>query len=106
MPDEHEEYEHLQRKRIMRHDGTWILANTKHIEQVLELLDMHECKEAPTPAVKCKKELLEDMEELAEVDKEIYRRCVGILLYIAHDRHDSGASASWPSTSRRPRWER
>ena len=55
MPDEHEEYENLQRKRIMRHDGTWILANTKHIEQVLELLDMHECKEAPTPAVKSKK---------------------------------------------------
>ena len=50
---------------------------------------MHECKEAPTPAVKCKKELLEDMEELAEVDKEIYRRCVGILLYIAHDRYDA-----------------
>jgi hypothetical protein len=50
---------------------------------------MPECKDAPTPALKSKKESPEDFEELVDADKEIYRRCVGILLYIAHDRHDA-----------------
>ncbi len=31
-PDEHEEYEHSQGKRIAKHDGTWFLANSKHVQ--------------------------------------------------------------------------
>ena len=70
-PGEHEEYEHLHRKRVMKHDGTWIKANSKHIEQVQELLGLQECKPAPTPAIKNKKESAEDAEELVDVDREV-----------------------------------
>ena len=36
-PERDEEYEHLQRKRHMKHDGTWLCANPKHIDEVKQI---------------------------------------------------------------------
>ena len=63
-------------------------ANPKHIEEVMNIWDLEECKPATTPGVKNKKESHEDLEELAGDEAEKYRRSVGILLYIARDRPD------------------
>ena len=72
----------------MMHDGTWLYANPKHIEEFMRIWDLEECKPANTPGVKNKKENHEDLEERAGDEAEKYRRSVGILLYIAHDRPD------------------
>ncbi len=33
-PDDREEYERLQRRRLMRHDGTWVAPSPQHITEM------------------------------------------------------------------------
>ena len=72
----------------MKHDGTWLYANPKHIEEVKRIWDIEECQAANTPGIKNKKDSNEDLEELSDEEAGMFRRSVGILLYIAHDRPD------------------
>ncbi len=53
------------------------------------LLGMQDCKPAPTPAVKSKKETDEHKEFLDDEQSSTYRSAVGILLYISHGRSDA-----------------
>ena len=88
-PRDNEKYERLQRPRHMMHGGTWVAENPRHIAQVKVLLGMEDCKPAPTPAVKNKKDTEEDKEALDEQQSSTYRSAVGILLYISHGRSDA-----------------
>ena len=50
---------------------------------------MQDCRPAPTPAVKGKKDSSEDMKALGDEEASTYRSAVGILLYISHGRSDA-----------------
>ncbi|CAE8694497.1 unnamed protein product, partial [Polarella glacialis] len=68
--------------RIRTAEGMYISGNTKHVENLIKLLDLVDCKVKPTPMVKRSAGI-----ELAEPSK-LYRRCVGILLFFNLDRGD------------------
>ncbi len=97
-------YEHLQKPRHMK-NGTWVAENPWRIAQVQALLGMQDCRPAPTPGVKGKKDSSEDLKALDEEEASTYRSVVGILLYISHGRYRmrSGQLATWRRTSRTPR---
>ena len=88
-PEHDEEYEHLQRKRHMKHDGTWLYANPKHTDEAKQIWNMEKRKPAPTPAIKNQKDGEEGLQSLEPEDAEKNRRSVGILLDVAHDRPDA-----------------
>ena len=88
-PERDEVYEHLQRRRHLKHEGTWLSANETRIDEVKKIWNMEFCKAAQTPAVRHTKESNGDLQALDPEDAEKYRRSVGILLYIAHDRPDA-----------------
>eukprot|EP00971_Amphidinium_carterae_P205497 4078495-Amphidinium_carterae.1 len=83
-------YSHLKRLRVRTESGMEIHPNSKHTAMLLHLLGMTECKGATSPMVSRSQEKAEedDDEELDKDHSVLYRKCVGILLYLAQDRVD------------------
>ena len=79
-------YSHLRRDRLRQGKITLIRGNPQHVENLIELLGMEKAKASPTPS------LTEtdpgDDPPIIEEAAAIYRRAVGILLYLSADRWD------------------
>ncbi len=81
-------YTHLKRLRVRREDGTWIQADTRYIQAILEELGLTSAREVSSPMAG---ELQEDVADETPLEAEWvykYRRCVGIALYLSTDRED------------------
>ncbi|CAE8636242.1 unnamed protein product [Polarella glacialis] len=77
------------RSRIQTADGMYISGNSKHVDNLIKLLDEADCKVKPTPMVKRSAEIeLAEPVPLDAQQSKLYRRCVGILLYFNLDRGD------------------
>eukprot|EP00969_Alexandrium_andersonii_P035756 1566751-Alexandrium_andersonii.AAC.1 len=69
-------YSHLKRQRRRESDATYIQANPKHIDKVLEALGLTGCKGATTPSTADYPGSREGSEQLATADVKVYRSCV------------------------------
>ena len=68
---------------------TIIKPNSLRVRRILKSLELEDCKPAPTPWTKFEPEFGDD-EKLDGWDYTVFRRCVGILQYLAIDRVDIG----------------
>ena len=103
-PDHEEEYEHLQRKRHMMHDGTWLYANPKHIEEVMRIWNLEECKPANCRAWRTRRRATRTWRNLRATRLRstvaVWASCSTLR---TTDPIASSPSESAPSTSRGPR---
>ena len=87
-------YQHLRRERIMDEAGCYIKPNPKYVEAAAELLGLVDSKLVSTPLAagdRADSEL--ESPKLVGEQHGIYRRVVGALLYLTHDRGDAAYAA-------------
>ena len=75
-------YSHFRNFRWLRPEGTYIQANTKYVDDIIESLVLEDAKAAPTPIATMR--LPSDKEHVIE-DREmikIYRHCVSVARFM------------------------
>ena len=80
-------YSHLKRDRLRQDGRTLIRPNVRHIDDLIELMGMEKAKASPTPSLTGNEP--EESVALKAEGASVYRRGVGICLYIAADRGDT-----------------
>ena len=80
-------YSHLRRDRLRQGKTTLIRGNPQHVRNLLELYGMGSAKSAPTPSLS-ENDPGEESEPISDEEAALYRRAVGILLYLSADRWD------------------
>ena len=98
-------YQHLRRERIMDEAGCYIKPNPKYVEAAAELLGLVDSEPVSTPLAagdRADSEL-----ESPKLDGEqhgMYRRVVGALLYLTHDRGDAAYAVRLLAKDARRTW--
>ena len=83
-------YQHLRRERIMDEAGCYIKPNPKYVEAAAELLGLVDSKPVGTPlAAGDRADTEEESPKLDGEQHSIFRRVVGALLCLPHDRGDA-----------------
>lgn len=88
-PGSEDGFMHLRRERYLVPAGCYIRANPSYIDKAAEVMGMMDSKPAPTPlAGNDRNDGEEQGVALGKEEHHLYRKVVGVLLYVAHDRGD------------------
>ena len=80
---------------IWREDGKTMVTQSKYTREILEKINMQECKATSTPLDQNVK--LSSVDETKEVNGTVYRQLVGSLNYLTTTKPDISYSFSIPS---------
>ena len=80
-----EKFTHLKRTRETHEDGIFLTPRSKYITDLLNMLGLSECNEAPTPYMHTE---VKDGKKLTGEQVKLFRAGVGLALYLSYDRTD------------------
>ena len=81
-------FSHLKRVRHYAEDGRmFIQPDPKHIDAVVKMLGLRDCRHAATPGVPGGSQV-EEGRALDEAEKKLFQSATGVLMYISPDRPD------------------